>query len=108
MQVNLSGLRVLVISSTKGIGRAVAEALAENGAEVAINGGKSAEVDHKSLVHFKLRDLASFDISAACLTLDRAQVALQPHPLVAIWKRKVPCSCQALIKPHHACDGSPA
>lgn len=81
MQVNLSGLRALVTGSTKSIGRAVAEALGENGAEVAINGGKSGEVDHKSLVHFKLRDLASFDISAACLTLDEAPNRLAATPV---------------------------
>src|ERR1700689_3743749 len=45
MQVDLSGLRAVVTGSTKGIGRAVAEALAENGAEVVINGRKSADVE---------------------------------------------------------------
>jgi NAD(P)-dependent dehydrogenase (short-subunit alcohol dehydrogenase family) len=44
MQVDLSGLRALITGSTKGIGRAIAEALAANGAEVAINGREASDV----------------------------------------------------------------
>jgi NAD(P)-dependent dehydrogenase (short-subunit alcohol dehydrogenase family) len=45
MRVDLSGLRALVTGSTKGIGRAIAEVLAANGAEVVINGRKAADVE---------------------------------------------------------------
>jgi NAD(P)-dependent dehydrogenase (short-subunit alcohol dehydrogenase family) len=45
MHVDLSGFRALVTGSTKGIGHAIAETLAANGAEVVINGRKSADVD---------------------------------------------------------------
>ena len=44
MQVDLGGLRALVTGSTKGIGLAIAQKLAANGAEVAINGRKGADV----------------------------------------------------------------
>jgi NAD(P)-dependent dehydrogenase (short-subunit alcohol dehydrogenase family) len=46
MQIDLSGLRALVTGSTKGIGRAIAEALARNGADVAINGRRADQVEH--------------------------------------------------------------
>jgi NAD(P)-dependent dehydrogenase (short-subunit alcohol dehydrogenase family) len=45
MQVDLSGLRALVTGSTKGIGHAIARALAANGAEVVIHGRKAADVE---------------------------------------------------------------
>lgn len=48
LQVDLSGLRVIVTGSTKGIGRAVARKLSASGAEVAVNGRKAADVtDHR-------------------------------------------------------------
>jgi NAD(P)-dependent dehydrogenase (short-subunit alcohol dehydrogenase family) len=45
MQVDLSGLRALVTGSTRGIGRAIAQALAANGAHVVINGRRAADVE---------------------------------------------------------------
>ena len=45
MQVDLSGLSALVTGSTKGIGRAIAQALAANGAEVVIHGRKAADIE---------------------------------------------------------------
>jgi NAD(P)-dependent dehydrogenase (short-subunit alcohol dehydrogenase family) len=45
MHVDLSGLRALITGSTRGIGRAIAKALAANGAEVVINGRRAAEVE---------------------------------------------------------------
>jgi len=46
MQVDLSGLRALVTGSTKGIGWAIAQKLAQSGAEVAVNGRKAADVEN--------------------------------------------------------------
>jgi len=43
MQIDLSGLRALVTGSTQGIGRAIAQALAVNGAEVVIHHRKAAD-----------------------------------------------------------------
>jgi NAD(P)-dependent dehydrogenase (short-subunit alcohol dehydrogenase family) len=44
MMSDMSGLRALVTGSTKGIGHAVAQKLAACGAEVALNGRKTADV----------------------------------------------------------------
>ncbi len=44
MQVDLSGLRALVTGSTKGIGRAIAQALAANGGEVVVNGRRAPDI----------------------------------------------------------------
>jgi NAD(P)-dependent dehydrogenase (short-subunit alcohol dehydrogenase family) len=45
MQIDLTGLRALVTGSTAGIGLAIAERLAANGAEVGINGRTGARVE---------------------------------------------------------------
>ena len=45
MQIDLSGLRSLVTGFTQGIGRAIAQALAANGAEVVIHGRKAADIE---------------------------------------------------------------
>src|SRR5262245_59418005 len=49
MQVDLKGLRALVTGSTAGIGNAIAEKLARNGAEVVIN-GRTPERVSKAIV----------------------------------------------------------
>lgn len=70
MKVDLNGLRALVTGSTKGIGRAIAEKLAANGAETIINGRKSADVEaaireiHKSIPGAKLKG-ATGDVGTA-------------------------------------------
>jgi NAD(P)-dependent dehydrogenase (short-subunit alcohol dehydrogenase family) len=54
MQINLKGLRALVTGSTAGIGEAIAERLATNGAEVAIN-GRSAERVAKAIASLQAK-----------------------------------------------------
>src|SRR5882724_2071590 len=45
MKINLSGKRAIVTGSTAGIGFAIAQGLAEAGAEVVVNGRKRLGVD---------------------------------------------------------------
>src|ERR1700742_707327 len=54
MQIDLKGLRALVTGSTAGIGEAIAERLAQNGAEVVVN-GRSAERVSKAIASLQAK-----------------------------------------------------
>ena len=71
MQVDLSGLRALVTGFTKGIGFAVAERLAANGAEVVINGRKAADVEAAAM--FRSMGQSAADPKAQRDFIDKAR-----------------------------------
>jgi NAD(P)-dependent dehydrogenase (short-subunit alcohol dehydrogenase family) len=54
MQIDLKGLRALVTGSTAGIGEAIAARLAQNGAQVIIN-GRTAERVHKAIASLQAK-----------------------------------------------------
>ena len=54
MQIDLKGLRALVTGSTAGIGEAIAARLAQNGAEVVVN-GRTAERVTKAIASLQAK-----------------------------------------------------
>ena len=81
MDLQLEGKRALVTGSTAGIGYAIAEALANEGATVIVNGRTSARVDqaltslHKASVRGKVEGIAA-DLGTA----DGVKRAIQKFP----------------------------
>lgn len=81
MDLQLEGKRALVTGSTAGIGYAIAESLAKEGAAVIVNGRTHKRVDealaklHKAKVRGKVEGLAA-DLGTA----DGVNVAIEKHP----------------------------
>ena len=81
MDLNLEGKRALVTGSTAGIGYAIAESLAQEGASVIVNGRTQKRVDEalgklkKANVRGKVDGLAA-DLGTA----DGAKLAINKHP----------------------------
>lgn len=86
-QFNLTGRRALITGGTRGLGLAMARALAQAGAEVLLTGSDGARVD-AAVAELRTEGLAAHGLQADLATPEAAEAfcaeALRRHPVIDI------------------------